>query len=250
MGRVFITSDHGRWNPSPSLSLSLSSTEPQQPFSLPANSSSQRPVPSAAVADEVFSSASVQTRRRRSSSPGSLLLASPGLLGAAVGVAASVLIVVGHPEVVSLSSSSSPPLSRVRVSSLCLRSPLCPSSLSFLPCRNFSSSLAARSFIPNNSPSSPTGNTFSFHGDASPRICRRCALSRRPPSIPASALFPICHSHQCRTYFDAIQMFLKDYSSVKKFSIPTPTFHEFCEEFYWSVKNRGMANSGTDLAGS
>ena len=67
------------------------------------------------VADELFSSASVQLRRRRSSSPGSLHLASPGLLGAAVGVAASVLVVVGHPELVSLSSSSIPLcLSRVK----------------------------------------------------------------------------------------------------------------------------------------
>ncbi|MED6173576.1 hypothetical protein PIB30_060849 [Stylosanthes scabra] len=42
----------------------------------------------------------------------------------------------------------------------------------------------------------------------------------------------------------------KDFSPVKKFSIPTPAFDEFCEEYYQSVKNKGVANSGIDAAGS
>ncbi|KAL4364464.1 hypothetical protein HN51_023782 [Arachis hypogaea] len=42
----------------------------------------------------------------------------------------------------------------------------------------------------------------------------------------------------------------KDFSPVKKFSIPTPAFDELCEEYYQSVKNKGVANSGIDVAGS
>ncbi|RYR44090.1 hypothetical protein Ahy_A08g040461 isoform B [Arachis hypogaea] len=104
------------------------------------SSSSQHPIPNAAVAYELFSSVSVHPRCCRSSFPRSFLLALLVLLGAAVGVAASVLIVIGHPELVSLSSLSSP-LSRARVkplSSIPWLSELTflpPSpSLLFLPC--------------------------------------------------------------------------------------------------------------------
>ncbi|XP_057740240.1 uncharacterized protein LOC130957397 [Arachis stenosperma] len=98
--------------PSLSLSLSLNPEYPSLSLSLSlsliaSSSSSQRP----ASPSRNSSPHPASSPPSLSSSPGSLRLASPGLLGAAVGVAA---VVVGHPELVSLSSSSSPPLS-VRV---------------------------------------------------------------------------------------------------------------------------------------